>query len=404
MEKIESQLLDQLDINLNKEERNALLSFLTIYIASAIFLVGIILYIYYTNEIKSLKNSCSMEVYNASMQIKSEILNKYMKNDKFNPSKLENKDIKYGLFNKDKEVIFSYLDKNFEIDFLKSNYSNEIYNYFISSLDEDDLEVKYIVLESCQEYNNIQNLKYIVLAVLFLSAVFIGFIGYLLSIILLKPVKKRVELMDKFIKDSAHELNTPISVLLTSVTMLKNGKNPEKMMRYIISSSKQVSQIYNDIQFAAFNDIEEKSFEEFNLKDLISESIEFFSDISAIKSIKIDSKLDDCYIKMDRTKALRVVNNLLSNAVKYSKQNSLIEVSLNKCLFSVKDFGIGISKEDQKDIFKRYKRGSNFEGGFGIGLDIVKTVCEEYNLNLSLESKKNEETLFSIDFSNISHK
>ena len=60
--------------------------------------------------------------------------------------------------------------------------------------------------------------------ILFLSAIFIGFIGYLLSKILLKPVRQRIESMDKFIKDSAHELNTPISVLMTSVSMLKNGK------------------------------------------------------------------------------------------------------------------------------------------------------------------------------------
>jgi len=386
---------------LNRDEKKALISFLTIYVVSAILLIGVILYIYYKNETKMLEESCTMELHNASMHIKNEIINKYMKNQKFNPNKLENINIKYGLFNKDKKVIFSYLDKNFEVDFSKDSYVNEFYNYFITTLDEENIPIKYIVLETCQEVQNKNKLQIFILVILFLSAIFIGFIGYLLSKILLNPVRQRVEALDKFIKDSAHELNTPISVLMTSVSMLKNGKNPQKMMKYILSSSKQISQIYNDIHFSAFNELNEDVFEEFNLKDLVGESIEFFNDISITKDITINSDLEDCFIKMDRTKTQKIVNNLLSNAIKYSKKDSVIEVSLEKNILKVKDFGIGISKEEQKEIFKRYKRGNNTEGGFGIGLDIVKRVCDEYNLSLELKSFVDKESTFSIDFSSI---
>lgn len=386
---------------MNRDEKKALISFLTIYVVSAILLIGVILYIYYKNETKMLEESCTMELHNASMHIKNEIINKYMKNQKFNPNKLENINIKYGLFNKDKKVIFSYLDKNFEVDFSKDSYVNEFYNYFITTLDEENIPIKYIVLETCQEVQNKNKLQIFILVILFLSAIFIGFIGYLLSKILLNPVRQRVEALDKFIKDSAHELNTPISVLMTSVSMLKNGKNPQKMMKYILSSSKQISQIYNDIHFSAFNELNEDVFEEFNLKDLVGESIEFFNDISITKDITINSDLEDCFIKMDRTKTQKIVNNLLSNAIKYSKKDSIIEVSLEKNILKVKDFGIGISKEDQKEIFKRYKRGNNTEGGFGIGLDIVKRVCDEYNLSLELKSFVDKESTFSIDFSSI---
>lgn len=386
---------------MNRDEKKALISFLTIYVVSAILLIGVILYIYYKNETKMLEESCTMELHNASMHIKNEIINKYMKNQKFNPNKLENINIKYGLFNKDKKVIFSYLDKNFEVDFSKDSYVNEFYNYFITTLDEENIPIKYIVLETCQEVQNKNKLQIFILVILFLSAIFIGFIGYLLSKILLNPVRQRVEALDKFIKDSAHELNTPISVLMTSVSMLKNGKNPQKMMKYILSSSKQISQIYNDIHFSAFNELNEDVFEEFNLKDLVGESIEFFNDISITKDITINSDLEDCFIKMDRTKTQKIVNNLLSNAIKYSKKDSVIEVSLEKNILKVKDFGIGISKEEQKEIFKRYKRGNNTEGGFGIGLDIVKRVCDEYNLSLELKSFVDKESTFSIDFSSI---
>ncbi|TLS96212.1 HAMP domain-containing histidine kinase [Aliarcobacter cibarius] len=386
---------------MNKEEKKAFLGFLTIYITSTIFLLGTIIYIYYMNEVKSLKNSCSMELYNSSMKIKSEIVDKYIKNEKFKPIKLDNVDIKYALFDKNKNIIFSYLDEDFNIDFTKKNFLNSKYNYFITTINEDEIEIKYIVMESCQEYNNIINLKYIIISVLVFSVIFIGFIGYLLSLILLKPIRKRVLDMDKFIKDSAHELNTPITVLLSSVSMLKNGKNPEKMMKYISSSSKQISQIYNDIQFATFNEFKNNHIITFDLRDLLVESIDFFTDIAVLKNIEIIQKLDTCIVKMDKTKAQRVLNNLISNAIKYSKKDSKINIELNNSILMVEDFGIGIKEDEIKEIFLRYKRGQNSEGGFGIGLDIVKTICQEYNLVLNLESKEKIGSKFFIDFSNV---
>ncbi|MBU0925465.1 HAMP domain-containing histidine kinase [bacterium] len=389
---------------MNKDEKKALISFLSIYIISAIFLIGVILYIYYKNETRMLEETCSMELSNASMHIKTEIMNKYMKKQEFNASKLTKENIKYGLFDKDKNVIFSYLDKDFEIDFSKTTYENEFYNYFITTLDDENIPIRYIVIETCQEVQDKNKLKIFILIILVLSSIFIGCIGYLLAKILLKPVRQRVESMDKFIKDSAHELNTPITVLMTSVSMLKSGKNPQKMMKYILSSSKQISQIYNDIHFSAFNEINEDVFEEFNLKDLVSESTEYFNDISITKNIVIKSTLEDCFIKMDKTKTQKLVNNLISNAIKYSNKDSIVEVSLSNNILNVKDFGIGISSEEQKEIFKRYKRGNNNEGGFGIGLDIVKRICEEYSLLLTLESQMNKKTIFSIDFSSILNK
>ncbi len=389
---------------MNRDERKALINFLSIYIVSTIFLLGVILYIYYKNETKMLEETCSMELNNVSMHIKTEIMNKYMKKQEFNPSKLINENIKYGLFDKDKKAIFSYLDKNFEIDFNKLTHKNELYNYFITTLDDEDIPIKYIVIETCQEVQDKNKLKIFILIILVLSSIFIGCVGYLLSKILLKPVRQRIDSMDKFIKDSAHELNTPISVLMTSVSMLKNGKNPQKMMKYILSSSKQISQIYNDIHFSAFNEINEDVFEEFNLKELVSESAEYFNDISITKNIVINSNLENCFIKMDKTKTQKLVNNLISNAIKYSNKDSIIEVSLINNILRVKDFGIGITPEEQKEIFKRYKRGNNNEGGFGIGLDIVKRICEEYLLPLSLESKIKEGAIFTIDFTTILNK
>ena len=389
---------------MNNDEKKALRNFLFIYVTSTIFLVSVILYIYYKNELKMVQESCTMELKNSSMQIKAEILDKYMKKKDFIPQKLSKENVRYALLDKDKNIIFSYLDERFQIDYSKNFYENSFYNYFITTLDEENIPIKYIVMESCQVVNDKNSIKILILIKLIISSIFIACVGYLLSKILLNPARKRVDSMDKFIKDSAHELNTPITVLMTSVSMLKNGKNPEKMMKYILSSSKQISQIYNDIHFSAFNEINEDVFEEFDLKDLVSESVEYFNDISITKNIQINSNLFSCFIKMDKTKTQKLVNNLISNAIKYSYKDSQIQVILKDNILSVKDFGRGISVDEQKEIFKRYKRGNNNEGGFGIGLDIVKRICNEYNLLLNLKSQIAKETIFSIDFSSIVNK
>lgn len=369
---------------------------------SAIFLIGILLYIYYQDEIESLQNTCSMELNNASMKIKTDILNSYMHNKKFVPEKLNQKDIKYALFDENKKVIYSYIDGEDFIKFKKSFYEKEDYHYFVSTLNESGIPIKYIVLETCRGVQSIDKLKIYTVIAFILSSIFVGFIAFFLARILLKPVRERVRHLDNFIKDSAHELNTPVSVLMTSVSMLKKGKNPQKMMKYILSSSKQISQIYNDIHFSAFDSFHDSIEQKVRLDLLIQESVEYFNDISITKEVSISSSLEVCEILMDRTKTQMIVNNLISNAIKYSKNNSKIFVGLNKeALFWVEDFGIGISKEEQEQIFKRYKRGVNNEGGFGIGLDIVKRICNSYNLNLSFKSRINEGSTFFVDFSNI---
>jgi two-component system OmpR family sensor kinase len=332
------------------------------------------------------------------MQIKSEILTAHMKHRKYDPSRLKNKEIRYALYDKDKTVLYSYLDGAQFVDFNQSLYESSHYNFRIIKLNEKDINIKYIAIETCIGIQSRNNLKIYVMIALIASAIFIGFIGFFLAKILLKPIRDKVEDMDKFIKDSAHELNTPITVLMTSTSMLKKGKNPEKMMRYIMSSSKQISQIYNDIHFSAFNEINEDVVEEFNLKELVGDSAEYFNDISITKNVVINSELEDCFILMDRTKTQKIVNNLISNAIKYSHKNNEINVCLKNNILSIEDFGIGISEKEQKEIFKRYKRGTNIEGGFGIGLDIVKRICDEYNLVLDIKSKIKEGSTFWVNF------
>ena len=386
---------------MNQNEKKSLFSFLLLYLSSSIIFVGIMLYSYYTNEIKMLDKQCSMIMTNAAMDIKNGILKSFMDKKKYDAVALKEKTLRYGIFTNEKKVIYSDLESN-NIDFTKTIHFKDNFNYHLSVIEDkykDKINVKYIIIETKQGYKDIINLRILSFSILFFSAIFILIIGYLLAKLLLKPVRERILHMDNFIKDSAHELNTPIAVLLTSASTLKQGRHSEKMINYIISSAKQVSHIYNDIHFCAFNDIDENLELEFDLSLLLNESINYFRDIALTKKIIIELSSEETLIKMDKNKTQRIINNLLSNAIKYSNSDELIKVSLKDYVLIVEDFGIGISEQDQKNIFKRYSRGNNIEGGFGIGLDIVTRIVKEYNLKMKLESEINVGSRFSIDFS-----
>lgn len=386
---------------MNYSEKKALFSFLGIYIGSAVAIIGAMLYYYYINEKKALEDHCSMEMSNSAYEIKENILNSYMNNEEFVPKPLNVVGLQYALYDKNKKEIYSTLEEKIS-DFTQKEFDTKRYTYHVAEIKDEQVPIQYIVIETCQGIDGKESLKWFIVLVLILSAIFTSFVAYLLAKLLLKPVREKIEHMDQFIKDSAHELNTPVSVLLTSVSTLKQGRNPEKMMKYILSSSKQISQVYNDIHYSAFLNSEETLEEEFDVSELIQESVDFYFDICNAKDIKISTSLETTEILMDKTKTQKIINNLLSNAVKYSNRRSVVNVTLKEGLFSVEDFGIGISEDEQKNIFKRYKRGKdNNEGGFGIGLDIVSKITYEYGLNLTLKSKVREGSTFTVDFKSI---
>ena len=104
---------------------------------------------------------------------------------------------------------------------------------------------------------------------------------------------------------------------------------------------------------------------------------------------------------MDNESADKLINNLLSNAIKYSYNHKSVTISLNNNLLTIKDEGIGISEENQQEILKRYKRGTDLIGGFGIGLDIVNSICKQYNITLNIKSKIGHGSTFTLDFSKV---
>ena len=356
-------------------------------------MLGSIGFFYYKEKIASIDRMCGVTMENTAMQLKVKLMKKHNIDiffDKTAP-------IKIGLFDKNKKVIRSNLTTK-SINFRQINYNNRTSAFFIAELLSPIDNIEYIIVEDSKLSDTMENLKYFIWIKIFIASIFIAFVGYLLSRLLLKPVKENFAILSRFMKDSAHELNTPVTALMMSANYLKK-KYDKEMVEHMLISSKMISETYNSIAYLAFHDLDVEIKEEFDLAEHVHASIKYFKEIAANKNIRINAELNTLVINMDKNSIQKLVNNLISNAIKYSDKHKSIEITLQNNVFKIKDEGLGISKENQKKIFKRYKRvNTKGSGGFGIGLDIVMGICRSNNIEITLDSEVEKGSIFTLVF------
>jgi len=219
-----------------------------------------------------------------------------------------------------------------------------------------------------------------------------------LSKIFMRPIRQRVIQIEQFINDVTHELNTPITSLSMSTKQaLKQGKCTLKTLNNISISTKQLYDIYSSLTYLNFSSNKQNS-ELLDLKKVLKKSIEYYTPLAEIKKIKFITNLEEKSLILDENKATLLFGNLIGNAIKYSSFNSSIIITLTSSYFSIKDEGIGIEKSKQKKIFEKFKRGTDYSGGFGVGLNIVKSICDESSIKIVLNSIIDEGTEIRLVF------
>ena len=258
------------------------------------------------------------------------------------------------------------------------------------------LGIHYIVLKEGNLSAEIQALRMKIISYLILSFISMGIVGYFLARLFLAPVRTKIDSLDRFISDTTHELNTPVSAILMTVQSLK-GCDPKKLKR-LEASAKRLSAMYGSLTYRLQGDRGEQKIELLSFTQLVRERAEYSKELIESKHLTIQLQLDEMMVKMDRESALRLIDNLLSNAIKYSDPGGTITVTTEGKKLIVADEGIGIEKAVHKDIFKRYKRANKERGGFGIGLDIVMTICKRYGIKIGLESEKGKGSRFILLF------
>lgn len=216
---------------------------------------------------------------------------------------------------------------------------------------------------------------------------------------------------ENFVATLTHDLKSPINAEICALKQLLKNKPSNynnEMLQELLNSAKYMKLITDNILcfYKQKNNGLSLKKELTNFKELVESSINDLKYLANDKNIKINLKTDNNLtpsIKLDVLEIKRVINNLISNAIEYSYSNNKIDIFLNlknnKCIFEIRDYGIGIDTKNIKNIFEEYVSlaKQHKKTGFGLGLNICKKIIEQHKGQISIASKYGSGT--SIKFS-----
>ena len=371
-----------------KSEKSSLLRFFTLYVTMiSILIILSSLFYYETQEKLFLAQQRATLTKYAYIQTKRlKVLHHYFYERKTYP---RDERFKSAIYDIDLNKIFSLLE-NEDIRFDEDIYIDKNYIHFVKSLDVFFLGAKYLILEIKDDGGWRNEIWKMIIGYGLVTFILFMLFGLYLAKLFLKPMRDSIVLLDRFIKDTTHELNTPLSAILANIEMMDTNvmveKNRKKLTRISIAA-KTVSTLYKDLTFLTLEQDKKNHDEKIYIKNEILDRIEYFDILARSKNIMVKHDLDNSTIVMDKRKFVRVLDNLLSNAIKYNIRGGEIEIIVNKNELTVIDTGIGISEEKIPFMFDRYMRFNKSEGGFGIGLSIVKKILDEYKIKIDVHSK-----------------
>lgn len=302
----------------------------------------------------------------------------------------------FALYDQDHHKIVSHLavePQNFSFEtFIKYPYM-----YYQKNIDTNMYNVAYIVSAMRVNYSNI-----FMMATLLLLIILV--VIYAFNRTMIKnttiPYKMMQKYMSDFFNDAMHELKTPLGVININIELLKKIGQESKHLKRMQAATKQMQMTYEDVEYYIKNNNIQFTKEKICLSEFLTARISFFDDIALPKSIKIKQNIEaDLEVFFNKTQLQRLIDNTLSNAIKYSHYEGTVLVELfareKKCYLKVQDYGIGI--KDIKSVFDRFKREDSAQGGFGLGLNIVKNICIKNDIIIQIDSSENSGTTFAYE-------
>jgi PAS domain S-box-containing protein len=227
---------------------------------------------------------------------------------------------------------------------------------------------------------------------------------------LYEEVKRLNSKKDEFIGMASHELKTPVTSLKGYLQIFaRNLSDDDHNKTYIDKAVVQINKLSGLISdLLDVSKIETGklplSFSQFDLKQLLVETVELMQYSSKSHQINFQSDEKEVIISADRQRIEQVVINLISNATKYSPQANKVDISLRKkdkrAVVEVQDFGIGIKEDQQSRIFSRFYRVDELAShisGLGIGLYLSHEIITRHQGSLSVKSEPGKGSTFIFD-------
>jgi signal transduction histidine kinase len=218
----------------------------------------------------------------------------------------------------------------------------------------------------------------------------------------------------EFVSLAAHQLRTPLSIIKWSMSMLKSGdfgklnKKQDQVISSAFKNNERLISLVNDL--LNVTRIEEGRYlyktVPADMKEIVSSVVDSYKDEIKKRKIKLEFRqpAPAQEIMLDTEKMKLAVQNLLDNAIKYSPDSGKIIISLTGTADSIElkiqDFGMGIPKDQQQNIFTKFFRGDNAEKvntvGSGLGLFLVQNIVEAHGGRIWFESEEGAGTTFYV--------
>lgn len=211
----------------------------------------------------------------------------------------------------------------------------------------------------------------------------------------------------------SHELRIPLATIQGTLEVLlrkpRTTQEYEEKIQYCLAEIDNANEKMNRLIALTRLGLEEvpENDIKISIKQLIEESIIRHSHQLDEKEITINlkNKTSQKYFVSNYYSAF-ILDNFISNAIKYSKQSGQIDILIgekdNKPFITIKDYGVGISESDIKNLFESFFRSSNIDQesikGSGLGLSIARKAAILLNAKIEVDSKINEYTSFTIQF------
>jgi len=380
--------------DLSEYEKKSLIKFLSLYLGSAFVFITVIAFMLYSAKIENISELSRQKLKNYSFTLSSDVIDSYMHGREFKI--LKSDEFKVALIDRNDNASYNEIGMlpPLHAGFYENNYGKGIVD------DSPRLHhgIKYIIVQGDLFAKDRRDAAYTAFLVWLSSIILVCSLAVTLSRQFLKPVRQEIEKLDNFVKASAHELNTPITSLILSLDGLKNEVKDSSKIEHLKASAKMLSKIHEDLTYYLQRETLKKDEQWIDFLELAKERAIFYAKVGSPKNISVKAGGESFLFRMDTTAAARLIDNLLSNAVKYSKNGGNVNIKISQKIIAVEDDGIGMDESARQKIFDKFTRATEIGGGFGLGLYIVKTVCDDYGIKIEVESEEGKGSGFRLIF------
>jgi len=218
----------------------------------------------------------------------------------------------------------------------------------------------------------------------------------------LHRIQRCVERERAFASDVSHELRNPLAVIRGAVEVLEDDEALSTTQRNRIARIERASHDMTELTSALLRLSREENGHASNpdncsMASIIRESVEKHRSLKGALNVNIDLNIVDApLLPVEKGLATVVVDNLLGNALLHA-QTSQILVCLERTRLIINDTGVGIEESELEQIFQRHHRGPNSQGS-GIGLSLVKRICDLHGWDISIDSIPGQGTTAQLTF------